>query len=196
MRVAVTGSTGLVGSALCEALRLRGDEVLPVVRHSGGVAEAGTCLWNPDGPAQATSLPEGIDAVVHLAGAPIVGKRWTPAYKRSLSTSRIEGSRVLVQAIGRLRDAPKVLVSASALSVYGTDSDQVLEEALFDEAMVSSGVLDPRGPGEGFLTTLARGWEREVFRARELGVERVVAFRIGLALDASGGALGKMLPLF
>jgi uncharacterized protein len=196
MRVAVTGSSGLVGRALCAALVSRGDEVLPVLRHSGKQASSGDCLWNPEGPSEATALPEGTDAVVHLAGAPIAAKRWTDSYKMVLSTSRIEGSRVLVDAIERLKTKPAVLISASALSVYGEDSDRILNESNFDESQITNGTLEPKGPGTGFLTELARGWEREVFRARAVGVERVVAFRIGLALDPAGGALGKMLPIF
>lgn len=199
MRVAVTGSTGLVGRALVRALQARGDEVLPVQRHTELSAPPGSCLWNPDGPPGATSLPDGeqaVDAVVHLAGAPIAAKRWSDSYKRILSSSRIEGSRVLVDAIGRLSNPPRTVVSASALSVYGEDSDRILEESMFTEQQVRDEVTEPRGPGTGFLTTLARGWEREVYRARDHGVDRVVTFRIGLALDPAGGALGKMLPLF
>ena len=196
MRVAVTGSTGLVGKALCEALVARGDQVLPVERHTGNLAPLGGCLWNPEGPPEATALPENLDAVVHLAGAPIAAKRWTASYKRVLLASRVAGSRVLVDAIAALSIKPRVLISASALSVYGEDSDRILEESLFGEAQLAAHDELPAGPGSGFLTTLARGWEREVFRAREAGVPRVVAFRIGLALDPAGGALAKMLPLF
>lgn len=188
-----------MGSALVRALEARGDEVLTVQRHKEDTAPTGSCLWNPDGPPGATSLPDGadaVDAIVHLAGAPIAAKRWSESYKRILSSSRIEGSRVLVDAIGRLKNPPRTIVSASALSVYGEDSDRILEEGLFTEQQVRDGVTEPAGAGTGFLTELARGWEREVYRARDHGVDRVVTFRIGLALDPAGGALGKMLPLF
>jgi len=187
MRIAVTGSSGLVGRALVAVLRGRGDEVFCVSRSGGSELR-----WSPDGDVQLEPADGGgLDAVVHLAGAPIAGKRWTAAYKRELEDSRVAGTRALVRGLGRLGRAPRVLVSASAVAVYGSDcGDAVQSEDCVPEAALAART------GCDFLTGLATGWEREAFGARAAGVERVVTMRIGIVLAPDGGALERLVPVF
>jgi uncharacterized protein (TIGR01777 family) len=150
MKIAVTGASGFVGRRLNGiAVSTRGEVVLPAC-----------------------------DAVVNLAGEP-VSQRWTAAVKEKIRSSRIDGTRKLVEAMRK--NPPKVLVSASAVGYYGSRGDEVLTES--------------SSPGQDFLGKLAVDWEREALRAEEFGV-RVVLLRIGIVLGRDGGALGKMLPIF
>jgi uncharacterized protein (TIGR01777 family) len=123
---------------------------------------------------------DGADAVVHLAGENIGQWPWTAARKRRILDSRVQGTRSLVDAMGRAPAGPKVLVAASAMGWYGNGGDQVLPESA--------------GPGKGFLAEVCASWEREIFRAEESGI-RTVAVRNGLVLGR-GGALGKLLPAY
>ena len=125
------------------------------------------------------SVPR-VDAVIHLAGEPIA-QRWNSERKRAIRDSRVVGTQRLVEALGRLRHKPKVLVSASATGFYGDRGDEILTEN--------------SGPGKGFLAELCSEWERESARATELGM-RVVQVRIGVVLGREGGALKQMLPIF
>ena len=186
MRVAVTGSTGLVGGALLPALEAAGHEVAPIERR-----DKGGLFWTREGEARLTDGDgRGPDAVVHLAGAPIAAKRWNAAYKEEIRASRVEGTRALVDAMARLETPPKVLVSASAVAVYGPGcGDRELAEDAVPDARLTE-------PAPDYLTDVAYGWEREALRAKELGVERVVRLRIGIVLDRAGGALEKLLPIF
>jgi len=180
MRVAVTGSSGLVGSRLVEWLLERGDEVLPI-RRSGSDG----LLWSPDGPVDLEpkdGVP--IDAVVHLAGAPIAGKRWSESYKQEIRRSRVEGTRALVAGLAALQTPPKVLVSASAVAVYGPDHGQ--EELTEDDCNIAE-------PSDDFLTQVGRDWELE---AAAYDAGRVVLLRLGIVLSSEGGALEKMVPPF
>jgi uncharacterized protein (TIGR01777 family) len=179
LKVAVTGATGLVGSALVPFLTTGGHQVRRLVR---GRAEAsrGEVAWNPDkGQIDAAAL-EGVDAVVHLAGAN-VAQRWTPEAKDIILRSRTEGTRLLCEALAKLQNKPKVLVCASAIGFYGDRGDEVVTE------------VSP--PGEGFLAEVVRAWEASAAPAEEAGI-RVVYLRIGVVLDARGGALGKLVPPF
>ncbi len=169
LTVAITGSTGLVGSALSPYLTTGGHTVRPVPRAEKGVG------W------QANAL-SGADAVVHLAGEPVVQK-WTPKVRRRIEESRVEGTRVLCEALSRLQRKPAVLVSASAVGYYGNRGDELLAEH-----------DDPATPGKDFLADVAHGWENATKPAVAAGI-RVVNLRIGLVLDPRGGALGQMLPL-
>lgn len=197
MRVAVTGSTGLVGRALVAALEARGDEVFAV-----GRSDTGGLFWTRAGDARLEPADGGgLDAVVHLAGAPIAAKRWNESYKREIRESRVEGTRALVAAMGAMATPPRTLVSASAVAIYGPGAgpkgsagathgdDELLAEQRVPEAELAGDTGD-------YLTDVARGWEREAFAAREQGVARVAALRIGIVLDPAGGALERMLPPF
>lgn len=187
MRVTITGATGLVGRRLVAALTERGDDVTVLTRNpdrararlGGGVTAA---AWDPlAGPAPADALADR-DAVVHLAGEP-VAQRWTAAAKARIRASREQGTANLVAGIAALPEAsrPRTLVSASGVGYYGARGDEPVDERT--------------PPGDDFLARVCVAWEREAAAAAEHGT-RVVRLRTGVALDASGGALGKMLPPF
>jgi uncharacterized protein (TIGR01777 family) len=162
MRVAVTGASGLIGTRLSSALRARGDEVVAISLRSGAPS--------PDALA-------GCDAVVNLAGEPIA-QRWTKSARERIRSSRVEGTRALVQAIAASDPRPRVLVSASGVGYYGARGAEVVTET------------DPAG--DDFLARVCVEWEREATAAPL----RVVCVRTGVVLARSGGALAKMLPPF
>ena len=159
--VALTGGSGFIGGRLAGRLRSDGHDVVLLAR--GQAPEPGRC-----------------DAVVHLAGEP-VAQRWTPEAKERIRSSRVDGTRRLVVALSKFSKKPAVLVSASAIGIYGSRGDEVLRE---DSAV-----------GKGFLPDVAVAWEREARAAEAFGV-RVVPVRIGIVLGNGGGALAKMLPPF
>ena len=178
MRIGMTGSSGLIGTAAAELLTRAGHEVVRL--HRGRVDGPGP-RWDPAGGWIEDGAFDGCDAVVHLAGASIGEGRWTPARKRELRASRIEATRLLVDHLGSLERPPRVLVSASAIGYYGDRGDEMLEE-------------DAR-PGTGFLAELVRDWEAEVARASDAGM-RVAMLRFGIVLATEGGALPRMLLPF
>jgi len=182
MRVAITGSSGLVGTALKTHLTTLGHTPVPMVR---GEPNAGEIGWSPnDDKAESAALAadlEGIDAVVHLAGAGIGDKRWTDEYKRILVESRTKGTTLLAAAVARCENGPKVLLSGSAIGIYGARGDEELDET--------------SAPGTGFLADLTVQWEQCTAAASAAGV-RVVLLRTGIVLSKHGGALKKQLPLF
>ena len=172
LTVAVTGASGLVATALAPFLSALGHTVRPVRQRDG----------RPD----AAAL-EGADAVVHLAGASIADGRWTEERKAVLAASRVDYTRALVEALRRSPKPPSVLVSGSAVGVYGHRGDELLSEA---------SAPGPRGEtGAGFLAGVCLDWEVEAKRAEALGT-RVVALRTGLVLSPKGGFLGKLLPIY
>jgi uncharacterized protein len=184
VRVAVTGATGLIGTRLVRALQARGDEVTVLsrdpLRAREALGDVDAHAWTPlDGPAPAAALG-GRDGVVHLAGEP-VAQRWTDAARRRIHDTRERGTRNLVEGLGAANPRPRVLVSASGVDYYGPGGDQPLTEE--------------SPPGDDFLAQVCVAWEREAQAATELGL-RVVNVRTAVVLDASGGALGKMLPFF
>ena len=171
------GATGLIGRRLVAALTRRGDEAVAVSRRGAAVDGAESVRWNPaEGPPPAAAL-EGVDAVVNLAGAPIAGGRWTRARKRAIRASRVETTRLLVDALGP--GGPGTLVNASAVGYYGPRDDTVEESA---------------PPGDDFLARTAVAWEGEALRARERGV-RVILLRSGIVLAREGGALPRLALL-
>jgi uncharacterized protein len=180
MIIAVTGSTGLVGSALVTALEARGHLVRRLVR--GNINDGDHEIrWNPDqGEIDAAEL-NGIDGVVHLAGENIAGGRWTESFKRRILESRIKGTRLLAETLAGLEMKPSVLVSASAIGYYGNRHDEEVDE------------LAPSG--NGFLAEVCREWEAATEPAHDAGI-RVVKLRIGPVLSPKGGALAKMLTPF
>ncbi len=178
-RVAVTGATGLVGSALGDLLRANGRRVHRVTRSpEPGSDDIG---WDPAAGHLEVGALEGVDALVNLAGEPVFGLRWTESKKRAIRESRLRGTRLLAERAAALARPPRVLVSASAIGYYGDRGAARLVES------------DP--PGEGFLADLCREWEAATAPAEKAGV-RVVHLRIGLVLSREGGALATMLPAF
>ncbi len=174
MRIAITGASGLIGSALVSALKQAGDEVLRIGRQPP--AEV---LWNPSGQIDPGAL-EGVEAVVHLAGETVAG-RWNENKKSRILNSRARGTETIATAVARMKIPPRVLVSASATGYYGSREDEVLTEE--------------SSSGTGFLAEVARQWEAATKPAAQVGV-RVVLPRIGVVLAKPGGALPKMLPAF
>lgn len=187
MHVLVTGSTGLIGSALCDRLVARGDRVSRLVRPSptgAGPSGADRIAWDPATHTIDTAALEAagpLDGVVHLAGAGVGDKRWTPARKDLILSSRTDGTSLVADALAGLSNPPPVLVSSSAVGYYGDRGDEVLTE--------------DSTHGSGFLAGVCVAWEAATAPAAAAGI-RVVHLRTGIVLSASGGALGKQLPLF
>ena len=183
MRVAVTGSNGLIGRAVVERLEAGAHQAVPMVRPSGSSDPPGENAidWDPSAGRIDTQALEGLDAVVHLAGEPIAARRWSNEQKQRIATSRTQDTALLAGALARLDQPPGVLVSASAIGYYGDRGDERLDEA-------SSG-------GSDFLAQVCRDWEAAADPARGAGV-RVVHPRTGVVLSRSGGALAEMLPFF
>ncbi len=180
MRVLISGASGFVGSALTDALRRAGHTVNRLVR-SGGAGAPGDVGWDPVTGKMELAGIEGVDGIVHLAGASIANGRWTESRKQVLRTSRVEATRHLVNGLARLARPPKVIVTASAVGYYGNRGDEQLTET--------------SSPGDDFLSQLARDWEAEAQRAGQHGI-RTVMLRFGVILSATGGALPRMLLPF
>lgn len=176
MKVAVTGSHGLIGSALIESLKGDGHEVVGLVRSRPEPRSAGV-YWDPTGGVIDADSLEGIDAVVHLAGE-WLGERWTEKKKAKIRDSRVKGTTLLAEALARLSDPPRVFLSASAVGYYGDRGDEPLTES--------------SGPGTGFLAEVVNEWEAAAAPAAEAGI-RVVHTRSGMVLSREGGGLKKML---
>jgi uncharacterized protein len=179
MKIVVSGSTGLIGSPLVEALQRRGDHVIRLIRPAQP-SNGGTLRWDPQRGTIDRAGLEGVDAVIHLAGENVFG-RWTPAKKRRIRDSRVQGTRVVSDAVAALTNRPAVLLAASAIGYYGDQGDTPLTE---------------RSPAGGdFLAEVARDWEAATLAAARADV-RVTNMRFGVVLTPSGGALAKMLPPF
>ena len=177
-RIAITGSSGLIGTALRKRLLAQGHEVVRVLRGNDSDPAA---LWKPEQGWVRPGALEGCDALVHLGGSSIGDGRWTERRKKELSASRIEATRLLVDHLATLDHKPSVLVSASAVGFYGDRGDEELTEE--------------SPAGHDFLAGLVVDWEREVSRAETLGM-RTVMLRFGVVLAREGGALGRMLLPF
>ncbi|MEZ5170287.1 MAG: TIGR01777 family oxidoreductase [Acidimicrobiia bacterium] len=186
MEVAVTGSTGLIGSALVSSLLEAGHRVLRVVRPDTGHSadrDTDTVPWDVESGVIDAGALEGLDAVVHLVGAPIGDKRWTPKRKALLLRSRTESTRLLARALASLGDPPATLISGSAIGVYGAHrgDDELTEES------------DTRD--DDFLAALCARWEESAEPAREAGI-RVAHLRTGLVMARHGGVLARQLLPF
>lgn len=177
MRVAVSGASGLIGTALSAGLTAAGDNVVRLVRREA--RSAGEIGWDPSSALDPSALND-VDAVVHLSGAPIAAKRWTSARKAELRASRITSTRTLATAMAFATPPPRVLISGSAVGYYGDTGDKIVDE---------SGKA-----GTGFLPDLVRDWEAASEPAAAAGI-RVASIRSGVVLAAEGGMLGRlMLP--
>ncbi len=184
MKILVTGSTGLVGTALVHKLAGAGHTVCRLVRPESAARE-GTpggfdVAWNP-ATGELGGAGVGADAVVNLSGASIAEGRWSAERKALLRSSRLDTTRALVAALAKMNARPSVLVSASAIGIYGNRGDEVLTE----ESQA----------GSDFLATLAKGWEAEAVKSEALGI-RVMLARFGIILARHGGALAKMMLPF
>ena len=178
MRVAITGASGLIGSALRDRLGRQGHDVVPLVRRP---ATRGEITWDPElGTLDPADLA-GVDAVVNLAGAGIAGHRWTDSYKRQILESRTRATRLISEAMASADNGPRVLLSGSGVDFYGAQDDEAVDES--------------SPAGTGFLAEVCTAWEASTAAAEAAGV-RVAHLRTSMVLSARGGALRKMLPLF
>lgn len=176
----MSGASGMLGSALSKALRQRGERVFQLVRRAPDALDE--LRWNPF----TGELPElgelgGLGAAIHLSGANVASRRWTAAYKREMTESRVTTTRVLAEALAKLRTPPPVLIAASAVGFYGNRGDEILGEHA--------------GMGRGYFPELCAAWEAATLPAEEAGI-RVVHLRISMVLGPDGGALAKLAPLF
>jgi uncharacterized protein (TIGR01777 family) len=178
MHVLITGSNGLVGAALVNSFLRTGDRVTTLVRGAAKSSRDITRVpWDPGADTLNLALAGNVDAVVHLAGASVGGKRWTPQYKAEIRDSRIHGTRLLSKAIGEMEHCPAVMVVASAMGIYGDRGDEILTEQ--------------SAPGDSFLADVAVEWERSADPARNAGV-RVVNTRFANILARNGGMVPRL----
>jgi uncharacterized protein (TIGR01777 family) len=174
-RIAVTGSSGLIGSALVGHLKEQGYEVQRLVRRKATTSEEIT--WDPQAGTVDLDALDGVHGVIHLAGAGVGDKRWTKKYRATILNSRLLGTTAIAYAVEKVK--PSVFISASAIGYYGETGNRAVTEN--DRV------------GDDFLATVCREWEAAADLA---GSVRTVKIRTGLVLDPVGGALGRMLPLF
>jgi uncharacterized protein (TIGR01777 family) len=179
MNIAITGASGLIGSALVRTLHADGHQVRRLVRRAPRAADEAE--WDPAAHTISAGALDTVEAVVHLAGLGIGDRRWNEEYKRAVLASRVDGTTTIAEAVAERRSRIKVFVSASAVGWYGDRGDDVLTEA--------------EGHGAGFLAEVVRQWEAATLAASDAGV-RTVTIRTGIVLSPSGGALGRMLPVF
>lgn len=183
MKVLITGSSGLIGSAMIPFLVSGGHEVARLVRPSSSSAakQAGELAWNPSAGTIEESRLEGFDALIHLAGENIGARRWTEVQKHRLVESRAAGTRLLSERLSRLKHPPYVLLSASAVGFYEDRGEEWLDEG--------------SSPGKGFLADLVKQWEAATTAAAQRGI-RVIHMRFGMVLAPTGGVLARMLTPF
>ncbi|MFE2230615.1 TIGR01777 family oxidoreductase [Streptomyces kronopolitis] len=179
MRIAITGSTGLIGTALVRSLRADGHEVVRLVRRAP--AAAGEVRWDPRRQELDPAGLAGCEAVVHLAGAGVGDHRWTAAYKQEIRDSRVLGTRTLAAALTAMDTPPRVLVSGSAIGYYGDTGDRRTDESA--------------PAGHGFLPEVCTAWEDAAQPVRDAGIRTAFA-RTGLVVARSGGAWGRLFPFF
>lgn len=180
MKIAITGSTGLVGNSLVTFLEKKGHEIYRLVRNKKNLSQ-NHIFWNPEKNEIEKEKLEGLDVVIHLAGDSVASGRWTAAKKKSIRDSRVIGTQFLAQTISLLKKPPHTILSASAIGFYGNRGDEILTEE--------------SEPGSGFLTEVCLEWEKAWDAVLDKKI-RLCFLRIGMVLDKTGGALGKMLLPF
>jgi uncharacterized protein (TIGR01777 family) len=179
LRILISGSSGLVGSALIPLLESQGHKISRLVR-SKAPAYPNEIHWDPSGDEIDQTALENFDAIIHLAGENIA-QRWTAASMKRIRDSRVQGTKVLCEALARCNSRPKTLISASAIGFYGNRGDELCTEL--------------SASGEGFLASVCRDWEAATEPAKKAGI-RVVTPRLGIVISKNGGALKKMLLPF
>ncbi len=178
MRIGITGASGLIGTALSDALRRDNQQVVRFVRRN--TTDPHEIPWQPGRPLD-PALLEGLDAVVHLAGAGVGDKRWTDSYKQEILRSRVDGTATIAQAMAQATEGPRILVCGSAIGYYGDTGDRATDES---------------GPkGSGFLADVVEQWEAAAAPAVDAGL-RVAFARTGLVVSSKGGAWQKLFPIF
>ncbi len=180
MKVIISGSHGMIGSALVRYLRAKGHDVIRLVRSRQEVGE-GSVFWDPETRRVDEAGLDGSDVIVHLAGQNIGDRRWTEEYRRTIRDSREVGTRFLCETLARLANPPSLLVAASAVGYYGDRGSEVLTEE--------------SSPGDDFLANVCKEWEAAAQPAKSTGI-RVIHLRLGVVLSRRGGALAKMLTSF
>lgn len=180
MRIAISGSSGLIGGALAKDLSLAGNQIIPIVRGAPS-SNPDLIAWDLDAETIEKDKLEGIDVVIHLAGESVASKRWSVAQKARIRSSRVKSTRLLAKTLASLVRKPKLLISASAIGIYGDRADQELTED------------SPHG--EGFLAEVGKEWETAAGAVNAAGI-RLIVLRTGVVLSRSGGALAKMLLPF
>jgi hypothetical protein len=180
MKILISGSSGLVGTAATAALQADGHTVAHLVRP-GKTPKPGDVQWDPMRATVDVAGIEGVDVVIHLSGAGIADRRWTEERKQILRSSRVDTTRVLVDSLSRLKQKPRVLIVASAIGYYGSRGDEILTESSAN--------------GTDFLALTCRDWEAEASRAATMGI-RTVMLRFGVILSGKGGAVPRMLTPF
>lgn len=180
-KILFSGASGMIGAALVRAADAERIEAAQLIRREP--ANPGEIQWDPqsDQPVRDLTSLEGMDAAIHLSGANLSSRRWTPAYKREIRDSRIASTRALVKVLKALKRPPEALLCASATGIYGDRGNEILTEE--------------SEPGQGFLADTCRTWEAEAAVVADAGI-RVVYLRFGVVLAAEGGALQRMLPIF
>ena len=181
MKIAITGSQGLIGRVLVACCPAAGHEVVTLVRDPAEATSPDRCWWDPARGIQQPEKLHGIQAVVHLAGRSIADHRWTAAEKDRLRESRVAATASLCRDLARLPHPPQVFLSASAVGFYGDCGGELVDEQT--------------PAGSGFLAEMAQAWENASEILDSVGTRRVLA-RFGIVLSAQGGALAKMLPIF
>jgi uncharacterized protein (TIGR01777 family) len=174
-RIAITGASGLIGTALVGHLKAEGHTVQRLVRRA--VVAPDEIAWDPQTGYVDVEALRGVDAVIHLAGVGVGDKRWSKKYKSEILNSRLLGTTAIAKAVAEVK--PQVFISASAIGWYGESGNRA--------------VIESDRVGDDFLAAVCREWEAAADLA---GPVRTVKIRTGLVLDPTGGALGKMLPLF
>lgn len=179
MKVVLTGASGLLGNALLSSLRGDGHQVTRLVRREP--TKADEAQWDPRGGHVEPTALEGADAVIHLAGPGLGDRPWTPARKRMLLDDRVSATHTITEAMAAAEPRPRVLLSMSGTGYYGNPGEALLTE--------------DAPQGDGYVAQIAAAWEQATAPASDAGI-RVVRMRTGVVLSASGGAFGRLLPIF